>query len=136
MVDVRKVVTSFLRFQGKILILQRSTKVGTYQGKWGAVSGYIEGNEDPDIRAIIEIKEEVGLSKDQITLVKKGAPLQILDEGKGITWIVHPYLFEVSTDQIQLDWEHQKCQWIAPEDLKNFQTVPELNKTFERVKKP
>ena len=136
MVDIRKVVTSFLRYQGKILILQRSTEVGTYQGQWGAVSGYIEGNENPDDRAIIEIKEEVSLSKDQVSLVKKGDPLEIVDEDEGIIWVVHPYLFDIATDQIQLDWEHKKYQWIVPEDLKNFQTVPELEKTFERVRSP
>ena len=38
----RRVVTCFLMHQGKLLVLRRSAKVRTYQGKWAGVSGYIE----------------------------------------------------------------------------------------------
>ncbi|NVM30309.1 MAG: NUDIX pyrophosphatase [Candidatus Helarchaeota archaeon] len=133
MTDIRHVVTSFLRFQGKILLLQRSSRVGTYQGQWAGCSGYIEGNEVPYDRAIIEIWEETKLTEDQVTLIKKGDPIEIIDEGKGITWIVHPFLFEIVTDQIQLDWEHKNYKWIPPDELSNFQTVPKLKETYEQV---
>ncbi|MFX1298827.1 MAG: NUDIX domain-containing protein [Promethearchaeota archaeon] len=134
MADIRHVVTNFLRFHGKILILQRSSKVGTYQGRWAGCSGYIEGDEDPDKRAIIEIEEETKITKDQITLIKKGEPLEVIDKKKGITFIVHPYLWELETDQIQLDWEHMNYQWIDPQEIENFSTVPKLKETFEQVK--
>ncbi|HUY00141.1 MAG TPA: NUDIX domain-containing protein [Candidatus Deferrimicrobium sp.] len=134
MVDIRPVVTSFLRFQNKILLLQRSSKVGTYQGKWGGCSGYIEKNENPDFRAITEIQEETKLEETQIKLIKKGTPLEIIDEQMGITWIVHPYLFEIATDQIQLDWEHKNYMWIAPEEINKFKTVPNLKETYDRIK--
>ena len=62
MADIRPVVTNFLRYRGKILLLQRSSKVRTHRGKWAGVSGYIEGDEDPAERAIIEIKEETRIT--------------------------------------------------------------------------
>lgn len=40
-----KVVTVFLRRGGRILILKRSRKVGSYQGRWAGISGFIEENE-------------------------------------------------------------------------------------------
>ena len=36
------VVTTFLQYEGRILLVQRSSRVGTYQGCWSAVSGYLE----------------------------------------------------------------------------------------------
>jgi len=42
MMEEKHVVTSFLEYDNKILILRRSQAVGTYQGKWAGVSGYIE----------------------------------------------------------------------------------------------
>jgi 8-oxo-dGTP pyrophosphatase MutT (NUDIX family) len=135
MQNKKYIVTSFLRYHGKILLLQRSSKVSTYTGKWAGCSGYLEEkNEDPDKRAIIEIQEELKIPSDQITLIKKGDPLEIID--KKTTWVVHPYLFETETDQIQLDWEHQNYIWLYPEEIEtiNLETVPKLRETFDQVK--
>ncbi|MHA1276749.1 MAG: NUDIX domain-containing protein [Candidatus Helarchaeota archaeon] len=134
MVDIRHVVTSFLRYQGKILLLQRSSQVGTYQERWAGCSGYIEGNENPYERAVIEIREETQLTPETLTLIKEGSPLEIHDDEKGIIWIVHPFLFEISIDQIQLDWEHKNYKWITPEELSNYHTVPKLKETYEQLK--
>ncbi|MDX1746036.1 MAG: NUDIX domain-containing protein, partial [Halobacteriales archaeon] len=57
--EERHVVTVFLRNAGDVLLLKRSDAVGTYQSRWGAVSGYAEG--DPDAAARWEIGEETGL---------------------------------------------------------------------------
>jgi 8-oxo-dGTP pyrophosphatase MutT (NUDIX family) len=130
------VVTSFLRYKGKILLFQRSASVGTYRGKWGACSGYIEGNEDPKDRALIEIREETGLQEDNVTLVKEGNPLEIFDEQKAITWVVHPFLFDLKVNNIQIDWEHVQYKWVSPEEIQKFDTVPKLRETYERVRNP
>ena len=135
MADLRHVVTSFLIYKGKILLLQRSSKVGTYQEKWAGCSGYIENEEDPYDRAIIEIREELKLDPEKLKLVKIGTPLEIEDEERGILWIVHPFLFELSTDQIQLDWEHKTYKWITPDELDRYPTVPKLKETYEQVRK-
>ena len=52
-----KIVTSFLSFNNKILILKRSEKVKSMKGLWAGVSGIIENNESPINRAKIEIFE-------------------------------------------------------------------------------
>ncbi|ELK44964.1 translation initiation factor aIF-2B subunit alpha, partial [Haloferax sp. BAB-2207] len=38
------VVTVFLRHDGRVLLTRRSDAVGTYQGRWAGVSGYVEGD--------------------------------------------------------------------------------------------
>jgi len=40
--DTSLVLTVFIKYKDKILILKRSNKVGTYQGKWNTVTGYLD----------------------------------------------------------------------------------------------
>jgi translation initiation factor 2B subunit (eIF-2B alpha/beta/delta family)/8-oxo-dGTP pyrophosphatase MutT (NUDIX family) len=131
--NYKSVVTSFIQFDQKILLLQRSAKVGTNQDKWEAVSGYLEANETPFTRAKIEIEEEVNLTSDHIILVRSGVPLRALDEESMTVWIVYPFLFSTSDSAISIDWEHTCYKWISPNDLDSYNTVPKLKETFERV---
>ena len=128
----KKVVTCFLESDGEILILRRSGQVGTYQGRWAGISGYIETTADE--QALTEIEEETGLGKEELQLVKKGEPLPIEDEKLGVRWVVHPYLFHIKDrDKIIIDWEHKETRWINPKDIGSYQTVPKLKETLERV---
>lgn len=132
--NYRQVVTSFIQSdENKILLLQRSSKVGTNRGKWGAVSGYLEANETPFSRAQIEIQEEASLQPNEIELTRSGTPLRAFDEENRIVWIVHPYLFTTHNDVIIIDWEHTNYKWIDPRELDSYDTVPKLKETFERV---
>ncbi len=129
----KEVVTCFLESQGKILIMLRSDKVRTYRGKWGGVAGYLETN--PYDQALKEIREETGLSGNAIKLVKQGKPLTVEDKTLGWKWIVHPFLFLVSNPgQIKLDWEHDRLQWIDPDEMRQLDTVPGLIDAYHQVK--
>jgi len=130
----KHVVTCFLKSENEILILRRSAQVGSYQGKWAGVSGYIEVKTTADEQAFIEIEEETSLDRKDLKLVKKGKPLPIEDEKLDVKWVVHPYLFQIKDrDKIKIDWEHKETQWIDPEDIANYQTVPKLKETLARV---
>jgi PncC family amidohydrolase len=132
--DEKHVVTCFLENSRKILILRRSSKVGTYRRSWAGVSGYIETN-DID-QAYSEISEETELYKKDLKLVKKGKPLEVIDKDLNRKWIVHPFLFHVKApDKIKIDWEHTEAKWIKPSELKKFDTVPGLAKALARVKR-
>ena len=127
-----QVVTCFLESEGKILILLRSERVGSYQGKWGGVAGFIE--TDPDTQALTEIREETGLQSTDVMLVRKGAPLQVEDKALGLKWVVHPYLFHVrDKSKIRIDWEHTDLKWIKPADIGKFDTVPGLKEVITAV---
>lgn len=128
----KNVVTCFLESDGEILILRRSEQVGSYQGRWAGVSGYVEATSDE--QALVEIKEEAGLGGEDISLIKKGEPLSVEDEKLGVRWIVHPYLFHIDErDKVRIDWEHKETVWIKPEEIDNYQTVPMLKETLAQV---
>ena len=127
-------VSCFLESDGEILILRRSRQVGSYQGRWAGVSGYIETTADE--QALTEIEEETSLSEECLKLIKKGRPLVVKDDKLGVKWVVHPYLFHIKDrDKIKIDWEHKEARWIQPRDIDNFETVPKLKETLARVYK-
>ena len=126
----KHVVTCFLECDARILILRRSEMVGSFQGRWAGVSGYVEKTADE--QTLIEIEEETGLHREDLELVRKGDPLEAEDEG--IKWVVHPYLFRVKErSKVKIDWEHNKIRWIKPGDIDNYETVPMLKETLARV---
>ena len=128
----KHVVTCFLESDGEVMILRRSEQVGTYQGRWAGVSGYIEKGADE--QALVEIREETGLAEEDLTLIKKGEPLVAKDEALGVKWVVRPYLFAIKDrGKIKIDWEHKEARWITPEEIGNYSTVPMLKETLERV---
>ncbi len=132
----RKVVTVFLSHQGKILILKRSQKVGTYQGKWAGISGYLEGDESPAERAVKEIREETGLDSDSVTKKREGIVLRAFDRSDRRLWLVHSFLFEAQRSDIKLDWEHTETRWIEPRELPALDAVPKLKEGLDRVLAP
>ena len=129
----RDVVTVFLTLGGKVLVLKRSGKVGTYKGHWAGVSGYLE-SEDPLRQAYEEMVEEVGLGEEDVSLVKMGKPLEVFDPVRELAWRGHTFLFVVhDPDKIRLDWENLEMRWILPEEIVQLQTVPALKEALERV---
>ena len=129
------IVTAFIEYRGRILLLRRSQKVKTMKGKWAGVSGYIEKSEEPVRRALTEIEEETGFSNENIKFLEEGKPLEAADNMRpnNITWVVHPFYFRSNTDDVHLDWEHDAYQWINPSEIEKFDTVPRLKEAFGRV---
>ena len=129
------IVTAFVEYRGKILLLRRSQKVKTMKGKWAGVSGYIEKSEEPVRRAITEIEEETGFTNENIKFLEEGKPLEAADNMRpnNITWVVHPFYFRSNIDDVQLDWEHDAYKWINPSEIEKFDTVPRLKEAFDRA---
>ena len=124
-----RIVTSFIKYNDQILILKRSEKVRSMKGLWSGVSGIIENNENPIDRAKIEIYEEVGIKEKEIKLVKKLEKMKISSQQyKNHEWEIFPFLFETKNGNITLNWENSEFKWILPKELKNYQTVPSLEK--------
>ena len=123
------VVTSFLNYNNKILILKRSEKVRTMKGLWSGISGIIENNEIPISRAKIEIFEEGGISEKHITLIKSTKEFTIESpQYKNQQWIIFPFFFTTDTNSIKLNWENSDFRWIEVGQLKEFNTVPSLER--------
>lgn len=128
------VVTCFLVYKQQVLVLQRSGRVGSYQGRWAGVSGFIEGERSAQEQGLIEILEETGLPARSLQLTASGEILAIEDLERDTRWLVHPLKWEVkSRDGFRLDWEHTRFQWIDPDDINSLETVPGLYQAWEKV---
>ena len=126
-----KIVTSFIRDNGKLLILKRSDKVKSMRGLWAGISGIIEKNEEPLKRARIEIFEEVGITEDEITLVKSAEEMRVNSpQYENHEWEIFPFLFEAKNPTIKLNWENSEYKWIDVGELEKFETVPSLQKVL------
>ena len=124
-----RIVTSFIKYNDQILILKRSEKVRSMKGLWSGVSGIIENNENPIDRAKIEIFEEVGIKEKEIRLIKKLEKMKIQSQQyKNHEWEIFPFLFETNNENVELNWENSEFKLITPKELKNYQTVPSLEK--------
>jgi len=126
-----KIVTCFITNENKILILKRSDKVKSMKGLWAGVSGIIEKDEPPLARAKREIFEEVGLHESQIKLLKSEKEMRIISpQYKNHEWLVFPFLFGAENQTIKLNWENSDYRWISIDEIKNFETVPSLDKVL------
>ena len=126
-----KIVTSFIKDNEKLLILKRSDKVKSMKGLWAGISGIIEKNEEPLKRAKIEIFEEVGIIEDKITLVRSAKEMRINSpQYENHEWEIFPFLFEAKNPIIKLNWENSEFKWINKKELKNYDTVPSLQKVL------
>lgn len=128
---VTPVVTNFLlRMDGptpRLCLVRRSQRVGSYNARWAGISGFIEAGVSPEEQAYTEIREETGLQKSQVRLLKRGAVVEHIDEQLGRRWLVHPFLVQaLEPEAIKLDWEAEEMRWVAPADLASYETVPKL----------
>jgi translation initiation factor 2B subunit (eIF-2B alpha/beta/delta family) len=81
-----------------------------------------------------EIQEEVGLTAEQINLLRKGEILRAFDQETDTVWVIHPFLFEARSKAVRLDWENTEYKWINPKELVSYDTVPKLSEAFDRVR--
>ena len=129
-----KIVTTFLTNSDKILVLKRSQKVKSMKNLWAGISGIIEGNEEPVKRAKIEVYEEVGIDESEIKLIKEGKVVLIESpQYENHQWEVYPFLFSCNDRQVKLNWENSDSKWINVNELKDFTTVPSLDRVLTRL---
>ena len=124
------IVTSFIKNNDKVLILKRSDKVKSMKCLWAGVSGIIEKNDTaPLARAKTEILEETGINEEEIELLKANERIKIeAAHYKNHEWNIFPFLFKTKNPEIKLNWENSEFKWIKPNEIKNYETVPELEK--------
>src|SRR5579863_5730272 len=115
----------------RILLVQRSQKVGSYQAHWAGVSGFVESGVTPEEQAYTEIREETSLQREQVRLLRRGAVVEHSDEELGRHWYIHPFLFDVFTPgAIRTDWEAVNMRWIDPATISSYETVPKLLEVY------
>ena len=125
------VVTAFLtRSDGRLLLLRRSDKVGSFRGQWAGVSGFLE-DLTAELQVRREIREETGLGEDDAVLEREGRPVYARD---GTTvYTVHPFRFRTERTEVRLDWEHTDSEWVDPAEILRRPTVPNLERAWRAV---
>ncbi|MDY7080923.1 MAG: NUDIX domain-containing protein [Halobacteria archaeon] len=126
------VVTCFLRNRGEILLFERSDDVGSYTRRWGAVSGHVEDYDKPEATALGEIEEETGMT-DGVSRVRTGETFEVVDDELGKRWVIHPYLFDSASRNVETNYETARYEWVPATEILERETVPELWKSYENV---
>jgi len=132
--ETTDVVTVFLRDtrSGDVLLLRRSDETGSYEGQWGAVSGYVEDETDStDEDARREVREETGIR--EATLVRRGESFAVEDEELEKRWRVHPFLFDSPTREVETNYETVRPEWCSPTEILRRETVPRLWDSYAAV---
>ncbi len=139
--EATHVVTCFVsrrdRGRDELLLVRRSDRVRTYRGHWAGISGYVEPGVTSHEQAYVELREETGLGREDVTLLRTGTPLPVRDAAEGLSWVVHPFLFLVTNpERIKTDWEASEMRWVAPSEIASLETVPGLREALARVYPP
>lgn len=121
-------VVAVIKKDDKILILRKSLTDRNYPGKWGFCAGFIKEFEPAEDAILREIKEETRLEAD---IIRKGKVITIVDEGIEKTWVVMPFLVKSDSEEVKLCSENMEFRWILPKDVKDYDTVPNLEEDLK-----
>lgn len=132
--DYAPVLTIFVEYDGKILLLKRSDKVHTYTGAWMTVAGYIDDHKSLKDKIIEEAGEELKIEIGADDELHIGQPWEFTDEKIGKTWAIFPAIIRFAVEPtITLDWEHSEHKWIKPEEIEKHETVPNLATSYKQA---
>jgi isopentenyldiphosphate isomerase len=130
--DKAPVITAFVKFEDKILLLKRSSGLKNYPLKWNAVTGFMDELKPVEEKVLDELEEELGIGKSSIVSMRIGKPYEVKDFDTGKTWIVNPAIVDLRRiPEIKLNFEHTDFKWIRKEELSYFNTVPFIKKFFD-----
>jgi 8-oxo-dGTP pyrophosphatase MutT (NUDIX family) len=129
--NIAPVINVCVSCKGKILLLKRSDKVLNYKGMWNVIGGYIDRPEPLQAKAMSELNEETGIDAGLASSIVAAEPYMLIDKKTSKTWLVCAFLVEFDkAPKVKLDFEHTEYRWIAPEELKSFDTVPGIENTY------
>ncbi len=109
----------FLRYEDEILLLKRSEKVDTHKNRWGVVTGYLDELKPVIEKAFEEMREETGVTKDQIFSIERGKIYKF--DGGDTIYISHPFLMKLKDKvDVDLSWEHNDYKWVNIKNVENY----------------
>ena len=80
-----------------------------------------------------ELREELGITEENIKSFHLGEIYEFTDHILNRKWIVNPSIVEINDKTIiNLNWEHIKYEWVKPEEIKKYDTVPKLEISLEK----
>lgn len=122
-----------LQYKGKILVVQRAPGMRLHPNLWHGVAGFLDDNKSLEEKIHEELVEELGLKKNSIASIKRGAIFDIEAPEYKKTFIVHPVLVKVKTDKIKLNWEAQNFKWVTPKEAKKLDLMPGFDQVLKAL---
>jgi hypothetical protein len=122
---VALVLNCVVRFERRILLLQRSDVVSHHVGKWSCVTGFIDRFLPINVLASTELSEELSLEVRDNVALRCAEPFVSFDSEAEKTWIVYPVLasFDV-LPRIVLNSENTDHRWVYPWDVDRLEIIP------------
>lgn len=127
------VVNCVVKFKDRFLVVRRSKEMNFYPGYWNGISGFLDDHRSLSEKVKDELREELGISARKIKKIKLGGIFDQEEPKYKKTWIVHPVLVEISTDQIRLDWEAEDYRWVTLTESKKLKLLPGFNRVLEKL---
>ncbi|HOW60351.1 MAG TPA: NUDIX domain-containing protein [Candidatus Moranbacteria bacterium] len=129
------VINCVLKYGNRILLVQRNKNLNFYPGYWNGISGFLDDKRSLKEKVCDEIGEELGISKNKIKSIKIGEIFDQEERKYKKTWIVHPVLVEVKTNEIKLDWEAENFKWIYMKNIKKLRLLPGFSNVIKSLSK-
>ncbi len=123
------VINCVVVYDRKFLIVRRNSTMRLYPGYWNGISGFLDDQKSVEEKVYEELREELGISREQIVSIRMGHVFHQDEPLYKKTWIVHPILVTVRSDRLTLDWEAETYAWVERHQLDQFDVLP----GFDRV---
>jgi len=127
-----RTVTCFIKCRGRILILKRAPSVHVNPSLRSPVAGRIRSRVSPEMQAYKEIREETGIERRKLRLVKRGRKYT-LQISASVRASVQPFLFESTTIRVRLNWENTDYRWVEAANLSRFRLIPKFDLTLKAL---
>lgn len=132
----RTVVAVIVEWRGRIALFKRSQSVGHDRGLWHCITGYLEPGTTPEGQAFTELREETGLTENDLTDFRQGTPL-LLPDKQGNPWLVHTFTAVTRRRRLTVNDEHDNFRWTAPSKIRRFSNrVTWLDQVLEAAPVP
>ena len=115
-----------IRKEGKIILVQRSSKSGFDPGLWELPGGKIEFGEDLIEALKREVKEEIGL------LIEVSRPFKTWHFLKEPFWVTGvTFICDYQGGSVNLSAEHDAHAWINPEEYSKYPLSKTMKEQIE-----
>lgn len=116
------------REDGKILTMRRTKTAPSRPLHWDLPGGDLDFGENVREGILREIKEEVGLEVQDLTLLDVISAIN--DNGE--FWVTVGYTAKAKTMKVVLSYEHDDFKWVTPDEFQELKASPK-NKKFVEI---
>lgn len=115
------ILAGVIFYQGKILIIQRSSDEKTYPNLWELPSGKRDFLEPSKEALKREVKEETGIDVEPI--------VNEIRDATQISFLCKP----IGKSKVKLSHEHQNFAWITKNELNGYEITREIKDVISKA---